>query len=77
MTTLRRGSERFHEQGPDGEIWHTFHPHDRSDPLAEGFGPLASLSEERVAMRSLSSKETESPAAERPASAASRGVRSR
>ena len=45
MTILRRANERFHELSREAETWNTFHQAER---MPEGFGTLASLSEERI-----------------------------
>ena len=47
MITLRRADERHHDQLRKQEVWHTFPP-DRADALAEGFGPLENLDEDRL-----------------------------
>lgn len=48
MSTLRKAGDRHHVQGPDCERWTTFNARDRQDPLHNGFGALASLSESRL-----------------------------
>jgi len=45
MITLRRAEERHHDQRRKREVWLTFHPSDRADPLADGFGTLEILDE--------------------------------
>ncbi len=47
--TLRRASERRHDRRRKREVWLTFDPHDRANPLADGFGALEILSEDRLA----------------------------
>jgi redox-sensitive bicupin YhaK (pirin superfamily) len=48
MITLRRAKERHRDQLRKQEVWLTFGPRDRADPLAGGFGSLESLSENRL-----------------------------
>jgi redox-sensitive bicupin YhaK (pirin superfamily) len=48
MTTLRRAKERHHDRHRKRDVWLTFHPNDRTDPLAEGFGALEMLNEDRL-----------------------------
>jgi len=48
MITLRRAEERHHDRRRDQEIWLTFYPQDRADPLADGFGALEILDEDRL-----------------------------
>jgi len=48
MVTLRRAEQRQHDRRGKQDIWRTFDPRDREDPLADGFGPLASLNEDHV-----------------------------
>lgn len=48
MITVRRAEERHHDRLLRREVWHTFHPRDRADPLADGFGNLEFLVEERL-----------------------------
>jgi redox-sensitive bicupin YhaK (pirin superfamily) len=48
MITLRRAKDRHHDQYRQQEVWLTFYPLDRADPLADGFGNLESLSESRL-----------------------------
>jgi len=48
MTTIRRAKERHHDRRRKHEVWHTFHPEDRADAPADGFGSLESLSEDRL-----------------------------
>jgi redox-sensitive bicupin YhaK (pirin superfamily) len=48
MITLRRDTERHHNRRRKQEIWLTFDPQDRTDPLADGFGALAIFSEIRL-----------------------------
>lgn len=47
MITLRRANERHHDRRRTQEAWHTFQP-DRADALAEGFGTLEFLEEDRL-----------------------------
>ncbi len=51
MITLRRADERHHDQRRRQSVWLTFHPRDRANPLADGFGALESLSENRLPPR--------------------------
>jgi hypothetical protein len=48
MITLRRAEERHHDRRRDQEIWLTFYAQDRADPLADGFGALEILDEDRL-----------------------------
>jgi redox-sensitive bicupin YhaK (pirin superfamily) len=48
MITLRRAEERHHDRRRKQEVWLTFYPQDRADPLAEGFGTLEILNEDRL-----------------------------
>ena len=48
MITLRRAEERHHDQRRKREVWLTFYPPDRADPLADGFGALEMLDEIRL-----------------------------
>jgi quercetin 2,3-dioxygenase len=48
MTTLRRAKDRYHERRRKRDVWLTFNPEDRADPLADGFGPLTYLNEDRL-----------------------------
>jgi redox-sensitive bicupin YhaK (pirin superfamily) len=48
MITLRRSKERHHDRRREREVWLTFHPDDRPGPLAEGFGSLQILDEDRL-----------------------------
>jgi quercetin 2,3-dioxygenase len=48
MITIRRGKGRHFERHRKLEVWLTFHPQDREDPLAGGFGTLEFLNEERL-----------------------------
>lgn len=45
MITLRRAMERHHVRRRKQEVWLTFFPQDRTDPLADGFGALETLDE--------------------------------
>jgi redox-sensitive bicupin YhaK (pirin superfamily) len=49
VITLRRSNERHHSRRGKRELWFTFYPQDRTDPLAGGFGALETLNEERLA----------------------------
>lgn len=49
MITIRRSHERRHEERRKQVVWLTFFPRDRANPLADGFGCLESLSENRLA----------------------------
>jgi quercetin 2,3-dioxygenase len=51
MITLRRAGERHHDRRPSQEVWLTFFPHDGADPLADHFGMLEGVDEDRVAPR--------------------------
>jgi redox-sensitive bicupin YhaK (pirin superfamily) len=48
MITVRRSTERHHDRRHAREAWLTFHPLDRADRLADGFGALETLDEERL-----------------------------
>lgn len=48
MFTLRRDSERFHDQRQKQRVWLTFCPKDDADALAAGFGALTVLNEMRL-----------------------------
>lgn len=48
MITLRRDTERHYDRHRKHEVWLTFYPLDRTDPLANGFGNLAVLDELRL-----------------------------
>lgn len=48
MIVLRRGSERLHVRRSKQEVWRTFDPQNRADPLADGFGALSALDEIRL-----------------------------
>ena len=48
MITLRRAGERRHDRRRDQQVWLTFDAQDRTDPLADGFGALAGLDEDRL-----------------------------
>jgi redox-sensitive bicupin YhaK (pirin superfamily) len=48
MITLRRSDERHHDRRHRQEVWRTFYPEDRADGLANGFGTLQILNEDRV-----------------------------
>ncbi len=45
MITLRRAKERHHVRRKKQDVWVTFHPEDRADPFADGFGALEILNE--------------------------------
>ena len=49
MITLRRSTERYHDRRRKQEVWLTFHPQARADPLADGFGALEIFDEDRLA----------------------------
>ena len=49
MITIRKGKERHQQQSRKQQAWLTFNPQDRTDPLADGFGPLEILAESRLA----------------------------
>jgi redox-sensitive bicupin YhaK (pirin superfamily) len=48
MITPRRAKERHHDQRRRQEAWHTFYPEDLADGLANGFGSLERLNEDRL-----------------------------
>ena len=48
MITLRRAKERHHDRLRKEDVWLTFYPQDRADPLADGFGTLEILNEYRL-----------------------------
>jgi redox-sensitive bicupin YhaK (pirin superfamily) len=48
MITLRRTGERHHDRRRKHEVWLTFDEKDRNDPLADGFGTLQILDEDRL-----------------------------
>ena len=48
MITLRRAAQRHHAWTRKQEVWLTFDPQDRNNPLADGFGALEILDEERL-----------------------------
>jgi quercetin 2,3-dioxygenase len=48
MITLRRDQQRHHAQRRRNDVWLTFYPQVGFDPLAEGFGALAGLNENRL-----------------------------
>jgi redox-sensitive bicupin YhaK (pirin superfamily) len=48
MITLRRAKERRHNRRRRQEVWLTFYPQDLADPLADGFGTLEILNENRL-----------------------------
>ncbi len=48
MITLRRANQRHHDRRRKQEAWLTFYPQDRADPLADGFGTLEILNEDRL-----------------------------
>jgi redox-sensitive bicupin YhaK (pirin superfamily) len=48
MITLRRTAQRHHNRRRKQDAWWTFDPKDRTDPLADGFGILESLDEDRL-----------------------------
>jgi redox-sensitive bicupin YhaK (pirin superfamily) len=48
MITLRRASKRHHSRRDKRDVWLTFHAEDRMDPLADGFGTLETLNEDRL-----------------------------
>ena len=48
MITLRRAGERHHDRRREQQVWLTFDAQDRTDPLADGFGALESLDEDRL-----------------------------
>ena len=48
MITVRRSGERHHDRRRKHEVWLTFDAKDRTDPLADGFGALQVLDEDRL-----------------------------
>jgi hypothetical protein len=48
MITLRRARERHSIRRRKQEVWLTFNPQDRTDPLADGFGALGALEENHL-----------------------------
>jgi quercetin 2,3-dioxygenase len=48
MVTLRRANERHHDRRRKHDLWLTFWSPDRADPLADGFGVLEILNEDRL-----------------------------
>jgi quercetin 2,3-dioxygenase len=48
MITLRRATERHHEQRRKQEAWLTFHAKSGTDPFSQGFGTLEILKEGRL-----------------------------
>ncbi len=48
MITLRRAKERHFDRRRKREVWLTFYPQDPSEPLADGFGTLELLDEDRL-----------------------------
>ena len=51
MISLRRTQERHHGRRHRREVWLTFDRRDRADPLADGFGSLEILNEDRLPPR--------------------------
>jgi redox-sensitive bicupin YhaK (pirin superfamily) len=48
MITLRRARDRHHDRRSAHQVWLTFSSRDQADPLADGFGALETLSEDRL-----------------------------
>jgi len=48
IATIRRAKERHHERRRKREVWRTFYPRGRADPLAGGFGTIEMLNEDRL-----------------------------
>jgi quercetin 2,3-dioxygenase len=48
MITLRRADERHYDRRHRQEVWRTFYPEDRVHALADGFGTLEILNEDRL-----------------------------
>ena len=48
MITLRRTGQRYHDRRREQQVWLTFDAQDRTDPLADGFGALEGLDEDRL-----------------------------
>ena len=48
MITVRRADARQHHRRREQDLWLTFDPSNREDPLADGFGVLEILSEDRL-----------------------------
>jgi hypothetical protein len=53
MITLRRSRERHHAQRRKHEVWLTFDPQDRTDPLADGFGTLEARAQTEILILDL------------------------
>jgi quercetin 2,3-dioxygenase len=51
MISLRRADARHHHRRRKQDVWLTFDPRNRADPLADGFGALEILSEDRLPPR--------------------------
>jgi quercetin 2,3-dioxygenase len=51
MINVRRADERRHHRLHKRDVWRTFNPLDRTDPLADGFGTLEALDENRLPPR--------------------------
>ena len=56
MITLRRASERQHDQRNKHEVWRTFSWRSRAEQLADGFGSLEFLDEHRLSPRARVSR---------------------
>ena len=48
MITIRKAHERRHDRRRKHEVWLTFYPQDRAGPLADGFGAIEVLIEDRL-----------------------------
>ena len=48
MITLRRAKECHHDRRRKQDVWLTFYPQDRADPVADDFGVLEILKEDRL-----------------------------
>ena len=48
MITMRRANERHHSRRHSRDQWFTFYPQDRTEALADGFGVLEALNEDRL-----------------------------
>lgn len=48
MISLRQAQARRHDRRHQRDVWRTFDPHDRTDPVTGGFGALELLDEDRL-----------------------------
>jgi redox-sensitive bicupin YhaK (pirin superfamily) len=56
MISLRRAEQRHHQRHHKRGVWRTFDPLDRTDWLADGFGTLEALDENRLPPRAEASR---------------------